>query len=93
MLIQQEFPGKSISELMTHLLKLELDHAKRVEYSKSKDDFRGNKVIPGYKDSHVVAKDDAVVKMVWSQAKELQSKVVQILELERKRGNLIPSSI
>jgi len=82
-LLEHEFPNTtSIFWLFKYLATLERDHTKRVTYSKSKDDFRGNKVIPGYAESHVLIKDDAVVKMVKEEENIVCSNIGKILRGE-----------
>ena len=78
-LIRHEFKDANLAFLLKHLSKLESEYAESLAYSKSKDDYRGNKVIPGYKDCHVSAEDDSVVKMVREEAAATKATIEKIL--------------
>ncbi|KAL7551212.1 hypothetical protein ACHAWF_014406 [Thalassiosira exigua] len=51
----------ALSRLLRKCVALEEDHAKRVHKSKSRDDARGAKTVPGYEEAHVLAEKDKVV--------------------------------
>jgi hypothetical protein len=68
-MLQSEFPRTGgddlaawLAELLRTLVKVETDYASAVYKSKKRDDIRGADTIPGYKESHIAAEDDEVIK-------------------------------
>ena len=98
MLLQEEFPkpGTSdilswIEELLKRFVYLEKDLARRIHKSKSRDDTRGVKTIPGYKDAHISASDDPVIIEANKTAQEVEvavSELLQKLPSQRTRSRL-----
>mmetsp|Transcript_6579 Transcript_6579/g.7179 ORF Transcript_6579/g.7179 Transcript_6579/m.7179 type:complete len:665 (-) Transcript_6579:74-2068(-) len=85
----REFPSRKVAELLNKLLELEKDYAQRVQRSKNRDDTRGAQIIPGYRDSHVHADDDEVVKSVIEFSLSVEKNVQNVLLiLGRKHSRL-----
>lgn len=87
MLLQEEFPKAGnldilswIEQLLKRLVQLEKDLARRIHKSKSRDDTRGVKTIPGYKDVHISASDDPVIIEADKNAQELEAAVSNLLQ-------------
>jgi hypothetical protein len=60
--------------------------ARAVEFSKSRDDERGARIIDDYAEVHGEAKDDPVVQQTWGEARRLRQEVEQLLtQLQRAR--------
>ena len=68
-------PGLSRDQRMRRLVEIERENAQLVERSKSKDDERGERIIPGYRDAHTLAADDAVVKSAWQRVERTAERV------------------
>lgn len=68
-----------LSDLLKKCITLEDDHAERVYKSKSRDDERGAKTVPGYRDAHVAAEKDSVVLMAKKEADDVR-RDVQIVQ-------------
>lgn len=77
--LQKEFAGKAIPELMRMLAMFQERIAKDVQISKEKDDNRGARIIPDYGHAHPQAIVDSFVKETWEVTRELRSDVDAIL--------------
>ena len=74
-----------IVKLLHKLIIMEDKFADSVARSKSKDDYRGKRVIPGYSAAHINYENDKVVKTSRRKVKQTKS----ILEkVEKLLGNL-----
>jgi hypothetical protein len=85
-ILKAEFPVSSdavswITELLQKLVLLQNDYAKRVYDCKKRDDVRGTQTVPGYKDSHVAAEDDAVIKAIRAEAASVAKGVEEVMTL------------
>ena len=79
-IIAHEFSNSTVSDLLKTLVSLELNHADSVAYSKSKDDFRGFKVIPKYENTHILSENDEVVKLTRYEVSKIQNKVKRLID-------------
>ncbi len=70
-----------LSALLQKCISLEQDHAKRVYQSKSRDDTRGAKTVPGYADVHVAAENDSVVLAAREEAESVKRDVAVVEEM------------
>jgi len=70
-----------LSTLLQKCVALEQDHAKRVYQSKSRDDARGAKTVPGYADVHVAAEKDSVVLAAREEAESVKRDVAVVEEM------------
>jgi len=83
--LTQEFPKIEMQEksyvpdLLRKLVDLEYSFAKKVARSKSKDDYKGERTIPGYADAHVKSEDDKVVVYARKEAARVKASVANIL--------------
>lgn len=68
-----------LQTLVQKTIALEVDFLRRVKKSKMRDDQRGSAINPQYKDSHVLASDDPVVKMAEDDTKKLVKRCNDIL--------------
>jgi len=88
-LLLHEFKSIKVSDLLSGLVQIEKEHADNIWKSKSRDDIRGSKIVPGYSDSHINADEDRVVKAAIAQANYVREKVETILlEVEATRSRL-----
>jgi len=76
----QEFPIESdclvwATKLLQILSDIEDDYARLVYRSKDRDDFRGTKIIPGYKDSHISAAQDTIIIGVRSKLEQTKDAI------------------
>ena len=74
--------------LLQRLVALENKFSDRVLQSKSKDDYRGVKTIPGYSDAHVNFKDDKVVQSSLANARNIQDRVERLQSILGSRSKL-----
>jgi hypothetical protein len=94
MLLEEEFPMTSstvlswVEDLLKRLVHLETDFASRVHKSKSRDDTRGAKTIPGYAKSHVSADEDPVIIEARKSADEIEAAVANLLRRLSPRSRL-----
>jgi hypothetical protein len=79
-LVAELLPGASLAQRLQRLVEIELENARLVQESKGKDDERGARTIPGYKDAHVAAADDPVVKSAWERAEKTRQRVATVLK-------------
>ncbi|MBX7243861.1 MAG: DUF4954 family protein [Candidatus Sumerlaeaceae bacterium] len=79
-ILTQEFPGKSVAELLKLLIEQQEKIAKDVQSSKEKDDSRGLRIIPDYPHAHAPASSDGFVKETWGVTAKLKSEVEALLE-------------
>jgi hypothetical protein len=93
-LLMEEFPPpvdsnipKWLEQLLMTLVTLEKDYARRIHKSKSRDDSRGGKTIPGYAQAHVAADKDPVIFDARRMVENVESSVSDIL------GRLSSSSL
>ena len=70
--------GSALVRLLDRCAALEDDHAERVYKSKSRDDSRGAKTVPGYAAVHVAAGEDKVVLAARGEAEEVRGQVERI---------------
>ena len=68
----------ALARLLDRCAALEDDHAERVHRSKSRDDARGAKTVPGYAAVHVAAGEDKVVLAARGEAEEVRGQVERI---------------
>ena len=74
-----------IVKLLHKLIIMEDKFADSVARSKSKDDYRGKRVIPGYSAAHINYENDKVVKTSRRKVKQTKSRVEKV---EKLLGNL-----
>lgn len=79
-IILDEFPGKSVKELLEELSSMQGKIAESVEESKRKDDVRGRKIIDDYDTAHTSAEDDDFVKETWEETENIKNEVAKLLE-------------
>lgn len=77
-----------IKELLSHLVHLEKDWARRIHKSKDRDDTRGVQIIPGYKHSHVSASDDPVILEANKKAQETEVAVSSLMDKLSKHSTI-----
>ncbi|EJK45892.1 hypothetical protein THAOC_35470, partial [Thalassiosira oceanica] len=70
--------GVALVQLLDRCAALEDDHAERVHKSKSRDDARGAKTVPGYAAVHISAGEDKVVLAARGEADEVRGQVERI---------------
>jgi hypothetical protein len=73
-LVPGDFPSR-----MQRLVEIERDNARLVEESKARDDERGERVIPGYRDAHQSAHHDPVVRSAWERVTVTERRVSAVL--------------
>lgn len=78
-LLQKEFRGKSIPDMLRMLAEYQEKIAKDVQVSKEKDDNRGARIIADYGHAHPQAITDSFVKETWEVTRTLRSDVDAIL--------------
>lgn len=78
-IIREEFPGKSLKELLQVLAEMQEKIAEMVEESKRKDDIRGKKVIEDYDSAHTCAEDDSFVKETWQETRKILQEIEGLL--------------
>ena len=77
-IIREEFPGKSLPELLDTLKEFQEKIAIMVEESKRKDDRRGRKIIDDYEKIHTLAQDDSFVKETWEETEKVKREIEEI---------------
>lgn len=78
-LLNREFPGRSVAELLSQFVRHQERIARDVQLSKEKDDNRGSRIIPGYADAHRLAKDDLFVQQMWQETRDLKQAIEALL--------------
>jgi hypothetical protein len=78
-LADQLFPGLSFAERMQRLIEAEAANARLVQDSKSRDDARGVKIIPGYAAAHISSAADEVVASAWARVRKTEERVTKVL--------------
>ena len=78
-LADQLFPGVAFSERMQRLIEAETENAQLVQDSKSRDDARGTKIIPGYAAAHVSSTADEVVASAWARVRKTEERIRKVL--------------
>ncbi|MBI3614989.1 MAG: DUF4954 family protein [Candidatus Omnitrophica bacterium] len=78
-LINQEFPGVGLADLLKELVRMQEKIAEDVQSSKEKDDKRGAEVIEDYAAAHKPASQDSFVKETWGFTEQLKKEVQQII--------------
>ncbi|HYF50307.1 MAG TPA: DUF4954 family protein [Planctomycetota bacterium] len=79
-LLLQEFPGKSVRALLEELCVAHEKLFADTMLSKEKDNFRGVRIIPDYKEVHLPAADDPFVKATQQETEEIKEEVFEILK-------------
>jgi Domain of unknown function (DUF4954) len=77
-LARQLLPGINFNQRMKLLLDMEKQNAELVQASKSRDDERGARIIPGYAEAHVAAADDAVVASAWARVQKTADRIAKL---------------
>ena len=78
-LLQTEFPGQNMPELLRELVRAQQKMAADTLLSKEKDNFRGVRIIPDYADVHLPASEDPFVKATFAETTALQNEVEELL--------------
>jgi hypothetical protein len=74
-LADELLPGLSLHDRLRRLIAIERENAEVVARSKSKDDERGARIIPGYAEAHTPAAEDSVVKSAWERVERTTERV------------------
>jgi hypothetical protein len=77
-LARQLLPGIGLPERMKLLIEMERSNAELVQASKSRDDERGGRIIPGYADAHVSADHDPVVLSARERVRKTQERIARL---------------
>ncbi len=77
-IIREEFPERSLPELLDTLKEFQEKIAIMVEESKRKDDRRGRKIIDDYEKIHTLAQDDSFVKETWEETEKVKREIEEI---------------
>jgi len=77
-LADELLPGMSFTARMHRLVEIEQDNARLVEDSKSRDDERGARIIPGYAEAHVPAGQDPTVANAHDRALRTATRVAAL---------------
>ncbi len=78
-LLQKEFPGVEVPELLRELIRMQERIAQDVQSSKEKDDRRGAEVIEDYGQAHKPAAQDSFVKETWAATEQLKREVQKLI--------------
>mmetsp|Transcript_3607 Transcript_3607/g.5215 ORF Transcript_3607/g.5215 Transcript_3607/m.5215 type:complete len:122 (+) Transcript_3607:1116-1481(+) len=83
-ILEQEFPMDCdvlvwVIQLLEVLSDIQENYARLVYKSKDRDDFRGVKIIPDYKDSHISAAQHAVVMEVQSESEQIKGVIPEFI--------------
>ncbi|GDY14986.1 hypothetical protein LBMAG53_38640 [Planctomycetota bacterium] len=78
-LADEALPGLPFPQRMQRLLEIERENAQLVESSKTRDDERGARIIPGYADAHLPARLDPVVQNAWERVRVTEQRVARAL--------------
>jgi len=78
-LANQLFPGVAFCERMQRLVEAETENAQLVQDSKSRDDARGTKIIPGYAAAHISSTADEVVASAWARVRKTEERIRKVL--------------
>jgi hypothetical protein len=79
-LLQSEFPGRSVVELLRELVHAQEKVFADTQLSKEKDNFRGIRIIPDYAEVHLPASEDPFVKATQQETVELKADVESLLK-------------
>jgi len=79
-ILEKEFFGKTIKEILASLIEMEEKIANDTQISKEKDDIRGSKIIPDYNLIHVCAKNDSFVKETWEKFAQIKREIEEVLQ-------------
>jgi hypothetical protein len=85
-LARQLLPGIGLNERMKLLIDMERANAELVQASKSRDDERGARIIPGYAEAHLPAERDAVVLSAWERVRRTEDRVGKLGIIIRTSG-------
>jgi hypothetical protein len=78
-LLESEFPGKGVRELLPELIAAYEKMAADTLLSKEKDNFRGIRIIPDYAGVHLPAKEDTFVRATIQETAEIKEAIERIL--------------
>jgi hypothetical protein len=78
-LLESEFPGKGVRELLPELVAAYEKMAADTLLSKEKDNFRGIRIIPDYAGVHLPAKEDTFVRATIQETAEIKEAIERIL--------------
>jgi len=73
--LQAEFSGLGVAELLKEYADMTIKIAQNVEESKAKDDNRGVRIIPDYAEAHEAAKDNSFVKETNKEAEGIKKEI------------------
>ncbi len=85
-LARQLLPGIGLNERMKLLIDMERANAELVQASKSRDDERGARIIPGYAEAHIPAERDPVVLSAWERVRRTEERVGKLGIIIRTPG-------
>ena len=74
-LADELLPGLDLHARLRLLVASEGDNARLVADSKTRDDARGARIIPGYADAHVSAAEDPVVASAWERVAKTEARI------------------
>ena len=77
-LARQLLPGIGLNQRMKLLIEIERANAELVQSSKTRDDERGARIIPGYADAHIPAADDPVVASAWERVRKTEARIAKL---------------
>jgi len=78
-LVQKEFSGLELADLLRKLAAMQEKIAQDVQSSKEKDDKRGAEVIEDYHFAHKPASQDSFVKETWTITQQMKSQIEQFI--------------
>jgi hypothetical protein len=77
-LARQLLPGIGLNQRLKLLIEIERANAELVQASKSRDDERGARIIPGYAAAHAAAAEDPVVLNAWERVRRTEERVAKL---------------
>ncbi|MDA3963230.1 MAG: DUF4954 family protein [Planctomycetota bacterium] len=77
-LLDEVMPNTDQATRLRTLIEVERNNAEIVESSKRADDRRGERIIPGYADAHLLAEDDPVVARAWERVRSTERRVAAL---------------
>jgi hypothetical protein len=78
-ILEKEFSGKNIKEILLSLIEMEEKIANDTQISKEKDDIRGSRIIPDYNSIHTLAENDSFVKETWERFAKVKKEIEDII--------------
>ena len=78
-ILTAEFPGQGVKEILGELKTMEEKIAADTQSSREKDDARGIRIIPDYRSSHTLARDDSFVKETWERLTKVKEEIDEII--------------